>query len=58
MNFAAQLFTEGRSSRKIILLNNKCININYLDNLLKLWGKLDMKKSKGLKLFDLEMRIL
>lgn len=58
MNFAAQLFTEGRSSRKIILLNNKCININYLDNLLKLWGKLDIKKSKGLKLFDLEMRIL
>lgn len=56
MNFAAQLFTEGRSSRKIILLNNKCIN--YLDNLLKLWGKWDMRKSKGLKLFSPEMGIL
>lgn len=58
MNFAAQLFTEGRSSRKIILLNNKCININYLDNLLMLWGKWDMRKSKGLKLFSPEMGIL
>lgn len=50
MNFAAKLFTEGRSSRKIILLNNKCISINYLGNLLKLWGKWDMRKIKGIKI--------
>lgn len=47
MNFALQISTEVRSSGKTILLNSK--GINYLDNLLKLWGKVGYEKFQGIE---------